>query len=240
MSDDIEPLEIKAEHTYLPVLQDVEVTERDRPLIWVKRRVRVDLRPEVRSSASGFSATSGSIEHSLHTTWEGMISRCYNPSDSSYKNYGAIGVFVDARWRSVEMFVQDVMKIPNWQNKEMDVGKYQIDKDYYGSNCYSHDTCVWLHISENAIYRTGVYPIALVSPNDEVTYHLNAQGAADHMKVSEKQVRNMLARRNTKMGRDGWRALYIDAKEYVLRRAFVSTFPQPLLVTDIDDRVSHV
>src|SRR5210317_1350414 len=35
----------------------------------------------------------------LHTTWRGMIQRCYNPNASMYHRYGGRGITVCDRWR---------------------------------------------------------------------------------------------------------------------------------------------
>jgi hypothetical protein len=36
--------------------------------------------------------------HPLHHTWRGMISRCHNPKDPAYKNYGGRGILVCHEW----------------------------------------------------------------------------------------------------------------------------------------------
>lgn len=92
------------------------------------------------------------IEQKLLGVWEAMLQRCYNSSKSNYMNYGAKGVFVDERWHSFTNFVKDIRTLPNWSAKIKDWSNYQLDKDYYGANCYSKETCVWLHNSDNALY----------------------------------------------------------------------------------------
>lgn len=49
---------------------------------------------------------SGTREHS---SWRSMISRCYHPTNSSYKFYGGVGIIVCEEWRySFENFLNDM------------------------------------------------------------------------------------------------------------------------------------
>jgi hypothetical protein len=41
----------------------------------------------------------------------GVMNRCYNPGDSSYPTYGAIGIRVYAAWHDVAIFVRDLLSI---------------------------------------------------------------------------------------------------------------------------------
>ena len=49
--------------------------------------------------------------HPLYSRWSGIMGRCYNPEDTSYKNYGSRGIDVYMGWHNVENFVKDVEKI---------------------------------------------------------------------------------------------------------------------------------
>ena len=50
--------------------------------------------------------THGLTYSRLYVTWRGMKSRCSNPLDQSYKNYGAKGISVCDDWeRSFESFM---------------------------------------------------------------------------------------------------------------------------------------
>ena len=42
----------------------------------------------------------GVSRHPLYSTWLGMISRCYNPSNANYGHYGGRGITVCDEWRS--------------------------------------------------------------------------------------------------------------------------------------------
>jgi thymidylate synthase len=86
----------------------------------------------------------------LKNIWNGMISRCYNPSNDNYMYYGGKGVYVENRWLCFEYFLSDVDKIKNWENKVSNWDEYELDKDVYGDGFkYSLETCCWLSKSDN-------------------------------------------------------------------------------------------
>jgi thymidylate synthase len=86
----------------------------------------------------------------LKNIWNGMISRCYNPSNDNYNYYGGRGVYVENRWLCFEYFLSDVDKIKNWENKVSNWDEYDLDKDIYGDGFkYSLETCCWLSKSDN-------------------------------------------------------------------------------------------
>lgn len=93
------------------------------------------------------------LDKNLYKIWSHMLDRCYNSKCKEYDFYGKKGTFVCNRWFSFERFSDDVQKLPNWREKKLAPKNYQLDKDYYHSNCYSPDTCVWLSNLENRKYQ---------------------------------------------------------------------------------------
>lgn len=91
----------------------------------------------------------GLSSHPIYTVWFGMMSRCYNKKDISYKRYGGKGVVVCADWRN------DFMKFYNWAiNSDWKKG-LQIDKDYNGDGMiYSPETCKFVTRSVNCRKRS--------------------------------------------------------------------------------------
>jgi thymidylate synthase len=79
--------------------------------------------------------------------WRGMVERCLNPNDSAYSQYGGKGVIVGSEWKCFENFLQDISQLPYFRSWLR--GGYELDKDYYGSNGYSKDTCVFLSKKDN-------------------------------------------------------------------------------------------
>ncbi len=51
--------------------------------------------------------------HPLYMRWKNMMRRCYDPLETGYHNYGAIGVRVCRRWHSKENFFSDVGDPPS-------------------------------------------------------------------------------------------------------------------------------
>lgn len=97
--------------------------------------------------------------------WFTMLSRCYDPNNDSYHNYGAIGVTVDPRWHCFENFMKDLPKLPGYQNYMIDPNKskYQLDKDYLqqhipkNQRIYGPNTCVLITNQMNQSARTIDY-----------------------------------------------------------------------------------
>lgn len=80
------------------------------------------------------------------TLWENMVKRCHSPdvNESLKYNYQDKGTFVDSKWRCFEYFLKDIKSIPGFSHWEQHPNLYDIDKDYYGANCYSANTCMFL------------------------------------------------------------------------------------------------
>lgn len=109
----------------------------------------------------------------LAKLWTSMMKRCYLKSAHNYRFYGAKGIFVDKRWHCVKTFIKDVKQLPNWKLKKNNWNLYELDKDYYNSNCYSKDNCVWLHTAENNLYIDDPIEITDSEGNSEIYLSFN-------------------------------------------------------------------
>lgn len=83
-------------------------------------------------------------EHPLYATWSNMMSRCYNPKDPSFINYGARGITVCERWWHVANFIEDMGQKPSLN---MSLERQNNDRGY------SPDNCVWATRSEQCVNR---------------------------------------------------------------------------------------
>jgi len=103
-------------------------------------------------STAGLNAKRNSIEDKLRNSWVKMMKRCYDSTSHNYNMYGGIGIKVHKDWHDCSTFVKEVQEIVNWKNKVECWNFFELDKDYYGSNVYSKETCVWLDTKENNLY----------------------------------------------------------------------------------------
>lgn len=88
--------------------------------------------------------------------WYNMINRCYNINHPNYKEYGGSGIIVDKRWNNFETFLHDIESLPffyEWvKGVNNKINNWCIDKDYYNTNIYSKDTCIFLPSKINKSY----------------------------------------------------------------------------------------
>ena len=75
----------------------------------------------------------------IYHIWQGMMSRCYTKTDTTYRYYGAKGIRVDERWHDPEVFIFDMLK-----SYKSNLTLERID--YKGK--YSKSNCKWIPLSE--------------------------------------------------------------------------------------------
>lgn len=82
--------------------------------------------------------------------WDNMLSRCYNPKDSSYANYGGRCVTVCKYWHSFQNYACWV-----YQNKREN---FELDKDLLSpqAKMYSEETCCFLPRDINSFVKTNL------------------------------------------------------------------------------------
>jgi thymidylate synthase len=102
----------------------------------------------------------------LYGIWQKMITRCYGGAKKWYEE-----VYVSSRWHSFENFLRDVRYLPQYHlAKDDDFNSWHLDKDYFGSNCYSKETCVFLTTRDNTIYRnTQAKPLEIITKDEKFT-----------------------------------------------------------------------
>lgn len=82
-----------------------------------------------------------------YTKWAGMLLRCYDPKDTSYTRYGAMGVSVYKDWHNFQNFAE-------WCEGRSDYQKgWELDKDIIlsGNKKYHPDNCCFVPARINSL-----------------------------------------------------------------------------------------
>jgi len=136
-----------------------------------------------------------------YSNWSAMLNRCYNIKCDKYSNYGGSGIFVDERWHNFENYIIDMERIPQYHLAKRDIKNYSVDKDYYSSNCYSKETCVWLERKENMIYKKTtkyfrLYKKEILQNKDNENIFISIKSAIDKYNLSKKSFTNAIYNKN--------------------------------------------
>ncbi len=69
----------------------------------------------------------------IYKKWSHMLSRCNNPKDISYKNYGGRGIKVCKEWFDYENFAK--WSIENGYSENLELDRINTNGDYSPDNC---------------------------------------------------------------------------------------------------------
>lgn len=75
----------------------------------------------------------GLSSHPLYDTWYDMVSRCHNPNNLAYKNYGARGIKVCDEWLDDPSAFIGYVQSLNWA-VDLTIDRINVDGDYTPSN----------------------------------------------------------------------------------------------------------
>lgn len=85
-----------------------------------------------RNNLKNIAKTHGLSKSNLYKTWDGMLQRCTNKNNISYKYYGAKGIKVCDSWKNFENFYKDMGGI---KPKNLTLDRINPYGDYSPENC---------------------------------------------------------------------------------------------------------
>lgn len=88
-----------------------------------------------------------------YNIWRAMMSRCFNPKNEHYQDYGGRGIFVCDEWRCYENFYNDMGSRPT---KEHSIDRSNNDLGY------SKDNCRWATKVEQATNKRNTVWVEMV------------------------------------------------------------------------------
>lgn len=157
----------------------------------------------------GFVRSKGKTLHS-YQVWKGMLRRCYDYNEKSYKTYGGVGVYVCNEWLSFSKFKE-------WFDKNYIKG-CDLDKDslgvvdFDGNRYYSPESCCFLSRIKNI--REKCLRESLDSKIYE-TKPVSRKSFLNHCKVHGKDMRDFIeivSEIKTKNGSSLYNYFYIDSQ----------------------------
>lgn len=105
---------------------------------------------EMRAATAAINKTHGRSHSKPYIAWRNMRSRCHNPNDKAFSNYGGRGIKVCESWTSsFEQFLSDMGDPPTPKHS---IERLDVNKDYCPENC------VWATSKEQTRnYRRNVF-----------------------------------------------------------------------------------
>lgn len=91
----------------------------------------------------------GKVGSKIYRCWQAAKSRCENPQNKGYANYGGRGIKVCERWQNFENFLADLGDVPD--GKSLD--RIDVNGNYEPGNCR------WANAQEQAMNRRCTLPI---------------------------------------------------------------------------------
>ena len=165
-----------------------------RPIILVKKIIKDYVPgPDILPSTDGLDVERGSIDDKLRGVWRHMMLRCYNPEHHNFKWYGGNNICVAKEWHNVAKFIEDVKKLPNWEHKKNNWNEFKLDKDYFSSNIYSPETCVWLSSQENIYYTRMFKPFCVSIPGEAPVVFLTLSHGEEVLDISKSTLQRLLS-----------------------------------------------
>lgn len=118
-----------------------------------------------------------------YSIWKAMMYRCYDSNCLAYKNYGAKGVRVCEKWKTLNGFIEDMDKIVGFDLQRFINGDLSLDKDKLGdSKEYCLEKCCWISKTENNQYKPNqqVRTMAISPDGEKFVFSNQSKFAKEH------------------------------------------------------------
>lgn len=116
----------------------------------------------------------------VYNVWYKMLSRCNNPLNEDYHNYGGRGVHVSDEWHYLENFESDIRSVDGYDKWMEFPERYTMDKDskVKGNLIYSKETVQFISIQKQSENRRNVIPVICTELDSGWTKKYNSMAEA--------------------------------------------------------------
>lgn len=73
--------------------------------------------------------------HPVYSIWHAMVSRCHNPNDHAYADYGGRGIKVCDEWRDIKLFAKWADSEGFVKGKNLSIERKDVNGNYCPENC---------------------------------------------------------------------------------------------------------
>jgi hypothetical protein len=106
----------------------------------------------------------GLCQSSTYSSWRSMKCRCDNPSTTGYEYYGGRGITYDPRWKTFELFYEDMGERP----ERATLDRIDNNKGYYKDNCRWVNESIQSHNQRKRSNCTSQYRGVSWSSQDKI------------------------------------------------------------------------
>lgn len=152
--------------------------------------------------------THGKTGSKEYIVYRGMIKRCTNPNEPSYKNYGGRGIAVCQRWLdSFENFLDDMGERPNGKfslNRLNNEGNYCKENCAWSSDIEQHNnTRCNRYITRDGVTKTIAEWCRELGLNRSTVYARLYWGVPEELAFSKEPLTGSNTNKRKKMQKDG-------------------------------------